>query len=245
MRCYAVLSDLHGNLFAFKQVLQDMKQFDIEAVILLGDLVDYGMQSNEVVSLIRDRDAFPYDILCNLRGNHEQAILCEDYTRFSSERGVESAKHTAKQLTSETWCYLERDLTPEGKLEFALDGKRCLAVHGSLEDPYWKAIAPDNVRGDYAAYDVVFSGHSHYAHVFTKFYEADDPLRRGKHAVLFINPGSVGQPRDHIPQARYALWDTDTMTVSLRAVPYDIQAAMAIYDGSVDTFYRDRLQYGV
>ena len=45
---YAVLSDIHGNMYAFQKVLEDMKLFDIEGVILLGDLIDYGMQSNEV-----------------------------------------------------------------------------------------------------------------------------------------------------------------------------------------------------
>lgn len=239
----AVLSDIHGNLFAFERVLEDMACHAVDAAVLLGDLIDYGMQSNEVVALLRDR--FSYPVLCNIRGNHEQAILCEDYTRFSSERGAQSAKHTAMQLVNETWDYLNRELVPEGRLEFGLDGKRCLAVHGSLEDNYWKSIMPDNVRGDYSAYDIVFSGHSHYAHAFTKFYEADDPDRRGKHAVWFINPGSVGQPRNHNPHAQYALLDTASMTVTLRAVPYDVEAAMALYDGSVDDFYRERLQYGV
>ena len=241
----AILSDIHGNLTALEQVMADMRRYEIDAVILLGDLVDYGMQSNEVIAAIRDRERFPYAVLCNLRGNHEQAVLEGDYTRFSSQRGVDSAKHTAAQLSDETKQYLERELTREGMLEFGLDGRRCLAVHGSLEDPYWKAVAPDNVRCDYSAYDIVFSGHSHYAHAFTKFYEADDPDRRGKHAVLFINPGSVGQPRNHNPNAQYALLDPETLAVTLRAVPYDVAAAMATFDGSKDAFYKERLQYGV
>ena len=124
-------------------------------------------------------------------------------------------------------------------------GRKALAVHGSLEDRYWKAVGPENVRGDYSSYDVVFSGHSHYTHMFTRFYDHADPERRNKHAVLFINPGSVGQPRNHNPAAQYALLDIRTMTVVLRAVPYDVEAAMASYDGSVDDFYRARLKTGV
>ena len=42
---YAVLSDIHGNLFALESVVRDMQSFDISSVILLGDLIDYGMQS--------------------------------------------------------------------------------------------------------------------------------------------------------------------------------------------------------
>lgn len=240
---YAILSDLHGNLQALQAVLEDMKGFDLAGVILLGDLIDYGMQSNEVVDCIRGE--FPYDVICSLWGNHERAILLSDFTRFSSQRGVDSAKYTAGQLREDTREYLDRALIREGLFAFTLEGKRCLAVHGSLEDPYWKAITPDRLRGDYANYDMVLSGHSHYSHMFTKFYDADDPVMRNKHAVTFINPGSVGQPRNHHPEAQYAVLDMQTMAVDMRSVPYDRAAAMAMYGDNVDLFYRDRLWTGV
>lgn len=240
---YAILSDIHGNLYAFEKVVEDMDQFDIEGIILLGDLIDYGMQSNEVVEYIssnwKDR------IICNIWGNHERAILTPDYNRFSSQRGVDSAKHTASQLSELSVEYLNINLIHEGLYEFELGDKRILAVHGSLDDNYWKAIGPDNVRGDYSSYDVVLSGHSHYTHMFSRFYEADAPERRNKHAVFFINPGSVGQPRNHNPAAQYALLDINTMAVNLRAVKYDVESAMALYDGSVDDFYKSRLKKGV
>ena len=34
------------------------------------------------------------------------------------------------------------------------------------------------------------------------FYKVDDPLMRNKKKVIFINPGSVGQPRNHNPHVR-------------------------------------------
>ena len=129
--------------------------------------------------------------------------------------------------------------------EFTLDGKRCLAVHASLDDVFWKAVMPDNVRGDYKDFDIVFSGHSHYPHTFAKFYETCDPKRRNKHAALFVNPGSVGQPRNHDPQAQYAIFDSQTQSVMMRRVKYPVDKAMSLYDGSVDDFYRARLEYGV
>jgi putative phosphoesterase len=240
---YAVLSDIHGNLYALKKVAEDMERFDIDGVILLGDLIDYCMQSNEVIDYISGQ--FQKKLLCSIRGNHEQAILNGDFGRFSSLRGVESAMHTASLLSAETRDYLDSRLVCGGMLEFELEGKSVLAVHGSLEDNYWKAISPDNVRGDYSSYDVVLSGHSHLSHFFTKQYDADDPARRNKHSVVFINPGSVGQPRNHNPAAQYALIDMKTMSVYLRAVSYDVTAAMSLFDGSVDDFYRERLKTGV
>ena len=43
---YAVISDIHGNLYALEKIMEDMKSFSVDGVILLGDLIDYGMQSN-------------------------------------------------------------------------------------------------------------------------------------------------------------------------------------------------------
>lgn len=240
---YAVLSDIHGNLHALKEVVRDMEKYDVEGVILLGDLIDYGMQSNEVVEYIKG--SIQNRVICNIWGNHERAILTPDYNHFSSQRGVDSARHTAENLSDVTKEYLNDEMDHEGFSEFELKGKRILAVHGSLEDRYWKAVLPDNVRGDYRHYDLVLSGHSHYSHCFSMFYDADDPVRRNKRAVTFVNPGSVGQPRNHNPNAQYALLDPDTGSVLLRAVKYDVQAAMELFDGRVDDFYRSRLETGV
>ncbi len=240
---YAVLSDIHGNLYALEAVVTDMASFEIEGAILLGDLIDYGMQSNEVVEYLRDR--FPYKILCNIWGNHERAVMCSDFQRFSSQRGVESAKHTAEILTDRTKYYLDSEMLSDSSFEFLLDGLKCLAVHGSMDDPCWKAVFPDKVNGDYRKYDIVFSGHSHYPHVFTKFYDAEDKERRNKHAVMFINPGSVGQPRNHNPHAQYMIFDAVQRNIAVRSVPYDVESAMELFNGSIDMFYRDRLEKGI
>ena len=241
MSRYAILSDIHGNLFALEEVVRDFK--DIDHIILLGDLIDYGMQSNEVVEFIHEN--LTEKIICNLWGNHEKAILTEDYNHFSSKRGVESAQYIGSQLSDFTKSYLNNECTQEGFYEMNLGGKKVLAVHGSLNDNYWKSIFPDNLNGEYSEYDIVLSGHSHYPHVFQKFYETDNPEMRNKKSVLFINPGSVGQPRNHNPNAQYAVLDSESMGVELRSVEYPKDKAMSLYDGNVDDFYRKRLERGV
>jgi putative phosphoesterase len=241
MSRYAILSDIHGNLFALKSVINDFKYID--SIILLGDLIDYGMQSNEVIKYINDN--LSSKVICNIWGNHEKAILTEDFNHFSSKRGVESAKFTKSQLNDISMDYLNNDLTPTGKYEFEIDGKTVLAIHGSLNDYYWKAIFPDELNGDYLEYDIVLSGHSHYPHVFQKFYDIDNPEMRNKKSVLFVNPGSVGQPRNHNPNAQYAILDSETMSVMLKSVKYPKEEAMSLYDGSVDDFYKKRLYNGI
>ena len=239
----AILSDIHGNLHALKEVIKDLSSHAVDSIVLLGDLIDYGMQSNESVELIKKE--FSSKVICNIWGNHEKAILTEDFNHFSSQRGVESAQFTASQLNDNVKDYLNDELVHDGKLEFEVDSLKVLAIHGSLLDSYWKAIFPDNLNGDYSNFDIVCSGHSHYPHAFQKFYEVDNPDMRNKKSVLFINPGSVGQPRNHNPNAQYAILDTETMGVELRSVEYPVDEAMDLYDGCIDEFYQIRLKNGI
>jgi len=87
MSRYAILSDIHGNLHALDAVMGDLKD-NLDNIVLLGDLIDYGMQSNEVTNYIKDN--LSSKIICNIWGNHERAILTHDFNFFSSKRGVES-----------------------------------------------------------------------------------------------------------------------------------------------------------
>lgn len=171
-----IMSDIHGNLDALEKILEKVKPQDVQGCILLGDLIDYGMHSNEVIEYIRKLN---YPILCNIWGNHEQAIIKEDYESFSSDRGRQSARNTRRNLTDNTWNYLE-GMEKSGKKEFVCDGKKCLAVHGNAKDIYWGSIKPEQELSGYSQYDYVFSGHSHHPHYFEKYYDAEDVKRRNK-----------------------------------------------------------------
>lgn len=243
MSRYAILSDIHGNLLALNEVISDLNDNEVDSIILLGDLIDYGMQSNEVIQYIKEQ--LSSKIICNIWGNHERAILMQDFSHFSSKRGVKSAKFTLSQLNDSSKKYLNDELTHKGKYEFELGKKSALAIHGSLNDCFWKSIFPDNLNGDYSNYDIVLSGHSHYPHVFHKFYDVNDPEMRNKKSVLFINPGSVGQPRNHNPNAQYAILDTDVFEVELKSIRYPVEKAMSLYDGEIHDFYRERLKNGI
>lgn len=237
------MSDIHGNRTALQKVLDYADGLpQIDACILLGDIVDYGMHTNEVVQILSD---MKYLLVCNIRGNHEQAIISEDYTRFSTQRGKECAKYTSTVLNDRTRQYLKNIMSDCGKAEFVIEGKKCLAVHGSLEDIYWKSIKPGQNLESYREYDYVFSGHSHIPHFMEEFYEADAPLLRNKKKTLFINPGSVGQPRNLNPMAQFAVLDTRTEEVWMKKVYYDVRKEQEAYKDQVDGFYSSRLEYGV
>ena len=46
---YAIMSDIHGNLGAFKRAVADAKKRKCQKIICLGDLTGYGKQSKECV----------------------------------------------------------------------------------------------------------------------------------------------------------------------------------------------------
>ena len=53
----AVLSDIHANLAALEAVRDDMPQVD--EVWVLGDIVGYGPQPNEVIAALQEMGAPP------------------------------------------------------------------------------------------------------------------------------------------------------------------------------------------
>ena len=65
---YAILSDIHGNLEAFEAVLKDLTGTDIQKLIFLGDIVGYGPNPEECITLLREK----FDVM--IAGNHDWAV---------------------------------------------------------------------------------------------------------------------------------------------------------------------------
>lgn len=238
-----ILSDIHGNLEAARSLRDRLEQIkNIEGIVLLGDLIDYGPHSDEVIELIR---SLPYFILCNIWGNHEEAIVKEQYNGFSTNRGKDCARHTRDHLSTISRHYIENEMSGRGRAEFCIHGKKCLAVHGSLSDEYWKGIHPEDTLDEYGGFDYVFSGHTHLPHYFEKYYPVEDILRRNRKKTIFINPGSVGQPRNLNAMAQCAIVDIESEEVTMMKCHYDIRREQGAFSTEVDEFYKNRLEYGV
>jgi len=73
-RLFAI-SDIHGCYRPFKELV--LKEIDLrkeDRLILLGDYVDRGDQSRQVIDFIRDLKKSGFDVIV-LTGNHEQMML--------------------------------------------------------------------------------------------------------------------------------------------------------------------------
>lgn len=242
---YIVLSDIHANLSALRAALRHARNsYSGFSIIILGDIINYGMRPNEVIAELRQLSE-PIEFI--LSGNHEQALRDGDDTRFSTDRGRAVLACTKRMLADESRAFLNCDVLPSGSTEFVTStGKKVLAIHGSLDDPFWGVIDSCSSRDErYAPYDYVLSGHSHIPHLIEEFHAADAPELRNRHRTVFLNPGSVGQPRNQNPRAQYMFWDPDTETVHFNSAAYDIAEEQSLYTDEADPFYRDRLLRGI
>lgn len=239
-----ILSDIHANLTALNAVINDFKQKYPEErdVFILGDIIDYGMRPNECIETIIELSK-SYN-LNGILGNHENAILLDNYDNFSENRGVLSAKETSKMISENSKNFLNT-LEKTGMTIKYYNNKLVVYVHGSVDNLFWGTITTNVSIEHYKHYNFVISGHNHVSHYFKKHFETDNKTMRNKKFVTFINPGSVGQPRNHNSNAQYAYVDFKSETVHLNSVEYDITLEQNLYDGTLDNFYKERLNLGI
>ncbi len=239
-----LLSDIHANVTALEAVFADMRtvgNFDWCAV--LGDLVNYGPRPNETIEMVKN---LKLPILVNLWGNHEYSIFGGSLDRFATDRGRGVLKYTNTILTEESRDYLDKCMNHHGMEEKEIDGKRILFMHGNLDDPYWGKFGIDKMNDErYAKFDYVVSGHSHVPHYVEFFFVSDNAEYRNKKRTIFINPGSVGQPRNHNSYAQYGILNLKTGNYEHRCVWYDVEAERKLFSDSIDKFYKDRLILGI
>ena len=239
-----LLSDIHANVTALQAVLKDIESIgEFDAYALLGDYVNYGPRPNEAIEIAMQLSK---PLLVNLWGNHEYSIFGGSLDRFATDRGRAVLKYTNTILTEESRDYLDKSMNHQGMEKKEIDGKCILFMHGNLDDPYWGKFGIDKMNDErYAKYDYVISGHSHVPHYVEFFFPCDNAEYRNKKRTIFINPGSVGQPRNHNPYAQYGMLDLKTGNYEHRSVWYDVNEEQKLFSDSVDMFYKDRLTLGI
>jgi diadenosine tetraphosphatase ApaH/serine/threonine PP2A family protein phosphatase len=214
-----ILSDIHGNRTALEAVLEAAGTYD--AVWCLGDIIGYGPDPNDCVALIRDLP----DLVC-LRGNHDSAVIgLTEKSKFNPAAQV-VLKWTEDQLNPKHRQYLQ-SLSPQEVV-----GDVTLA-HASPRDPVWEYIMDvytATANFEYFDTPYCFVGHSHLPVLY--YLKPEKKLANvtfvypGESTTLpensIVNPGSVGQPRDHDPRAAFTIFDTEEKTWTQHRVNYDI-----------------------
>ncbi|MEZ7198384.1 metallophosphoesterase family protein [Pseudodesulfovibrio karagichevae] len=217
----AIMSDVHGNFEALKEVLADLDGRPVDAVYCLGDMIGYGPQPQECVDLLRGRG-----VECTM-GNHEQGLINIHYLRGFNQPAADMLRRTREMISEETY----RWLTTRHK---AIVEHGCRFVHGlppdSVTEYLWKY--EDEMAGVFARYaeDVCFVGHTHDLMRYTclRGEPVRHPLPEGETVLEqgvrhLVNIGSVGQPRDGDNRAKYGILDLDSRVLTMRFIPYDIK----------------------
>lgn len=218
----AIMSDIHGNSEALSEVLTDIEKQSVDKIICMGDLVGYGPYPNEVVNTFIDQK------IPSTLGNHDLATFDMELLNDLTGIAHESILLTLDILGKDEKKYLE-------KLPKSIDCRNFHFVHAS---------PPDNVRGYitkksvneikylFSQFDskLCFIGHTH---LLAMYHLVNNELKhesmeQGKLKLdpekkYIINVGSVGQPRDGIPKAKYVIFDEDDYLLEIRFIDYDVK----------------------
>lgn len=219
-----VISDIHANLTALEAVLEEASE--IEAAWCLGDLVGYGPDPNECVRRVKSLPA----LRCIL-GNHDAAALGHiDADAFNPE-ARKALLWTQQEMDEGSRAFL-RSLPEKIELE------QVTLAHGSPRQPVWEYLLDAHTATrsfEHFKTSFCFVGHTHLPVVYhlpedRRFAYRRDPqvgekLPLAPRAIL--NPGSVGQPRDHDPRAAFAIFHPEEQVWEFRRVAYDIAAVQA------------------
>jgi diadenosine tetraphosphatase ApaH/serine/threonine PP2A family protein phosphatase len=164
---------------------------------------------------------------------------------------LQAAMWTRRKLSPSNLRWLQS--LPQGPV--VVDGAFAVA-HGTPidEDAYiFGEIEALNVFRQ-TTFPLCFFGHSHFPVIFGLSPEAIQTVLTEPPAFRFrlepgvrylVNPGSIGQPRDGNPLASFAMFDTETQTVSVYRVAYRIERAQRkILDAALPRPLADRLALG-
>ncbi len=204
----AILSDLHGNIEAFEQVLLKAHKEGISKFLFLGDFVGYYYWPEKILDLLSNLD------FISIQGNHERIL-----------KGLingEIDKKTILNLYGSGHEYALRKLNKE-QINFLINlpvsvfveinGCQFQLCHGSPIDAD-EYIYPDNSidslnKCNVPQVDFVLIGHSHYQFI-----------HRNTDSLL-VNVGSVGQSRSTGGLAQWVIINTDSKSLQLMSTSYD------------------------
>ena len=188
-----VISDIHGNAEALRAVLR--AESDADATIFLGDALLAGPQANETAQLLHELSP---DLA--IMGNHDEEIFDHSIFEQWPEEWVELNMWIIDRLDREMIAPIKNYL-PAGN--YGLGDMKFFLHHGQLQKSSSAALpdAPDetfaNIDGDSDCRFVLF-GHTHVQFI------------REIGSKVYINPGSVGQPRCGKLQACYGVFKDGT-----------------------------------
>ncbi|MBE7175374.1 MAG: metallophosphoesterase family protein [Mucilaginibacter polytrichastri] len=227
---YAIISDVHGNAFALKAVLSDIKRRGADKIINLGDHFFGAIQPAETAAIMAG-----ISFAAAIRGNKDR-----DTVEAIGKTDVPDAMQFVLDALDEPARDFLRNLPETAQIDDVL-----FACHGTPDDD--NTYLTENVAGDGTVTlksdnelisllknvrePIVLCGHSHVQRCMY--------LSNGQ---IILNPGSVGLPayigagspgaimQSYSPMAKYAIVEktANGFAIDQISCTYDWQAASAL-----------------
>lgn len=249
---HLLLSDVHANAHALEAVIRHANHKNWEQVVFLGDAVGYYTEPQRVIDLLLELNP----AVCIL-GNHDAMLLdiLDGTPTDAREDGVvrEVLVRHSQEVTAEGIAFL-RSFTSHHQ------DQGWEATHGALRSrwEYMATLQSAQANLEHLTERICLVGHTHVPKIFASvetptggiwrtvpFRKESASYRIPPRASLFVNPGSVGQPRDGIPLASYAIFDDATLSLDLYRVEYDLLAVQRnVRDSGYPEVLASRLMVG-
>ncbi|MDA8228814.1 MAG: metallophosphoesterase family protein [Desulfitobacterium hafniense] len=214
---FAIMSDVHSNLYALEAVLKDISNRGVDNIYCTGDLVGYGPRPNEVIELIKISQ------IPTVMGNYDDAIgnmrfICGcDYKDEKSLLLGEQSIAWTKENTSNVNRKWLSELP--GELRLSVADYKILLVHGSpramneylhegTDEGYLNDLLSENKA------NILICGHTHIPYI--------KKLSNG----YIINTGSVGKPKHGKPNSTYVIVEissSDGIKAEILEVAYNYE----------------------
>jgi putative phosphoesterase len=218
----AFISDIHGNAIALDAVLKDIKEKNVDKVIVLGDICYRGPEPQRALDLVRSLD-------CEvIKGNADEWVV----------RGVQQGEvpdqalglmnkerdWSVSHLSDESVEYLSELPT---QLNFEVEGVRIQAFHAT-PDSLFDVVPPDASDEKILEKLVINEADLYiYAHIHK-------PYIRFVNGKCIVNIGSVGLPFDGVSRASYCIVEIieGSIQTSNVRVSFDVQKVVNQYKNS-------------
>ena len=218
----AIISDIHGNIHALENVEKDIRERQVDEIVCLGDMLNFGAFPKECLDWVRENCSVV------LRGEHDTfTAMCDDILLTNPE-AIKSADWTYEQLSEEDLKYIS-------DLPLDLDYKNVVLTHDepSVPGSMYFITSLKDAKETMTCYkeQICFYGHVHIPLLFVKDNERIKVIQNPTEYSLkdnekyLVNCGSVGQPRDKDKRASYLIYDTEENLFEFRKVDYDKEKA--------------------
>lgn len=219
----AILSDIHGNLPALQAVITDLENFEVDHVVVPGDVISFGPFSRQTAELVIEKG---WSVI---RGNNEFFLIeyrtprapaeWDDPIQFAPTAWLDRQFDQRLKTLIGAW--------PDSLSLRFRDAPPIVVFHGTPDSPwdsiYW-TMTDEEIESVLLSVEAsyVICGHTHL------------PMDRQAGKWRIFNPGSVGVPLDGIFSASYLLLQGDERgwTPTFRRVPFDYEAVFAEFERS-------------